>query len=43
MGLELERCPAVRARRIRVEEGIDLLLEEVALEGAEEVFGLGQA
>ena len=42
MGLERERCPAVRARRARVEKGVDLLLEEVALEGAEQLFGLGQ-
>src|SRR4029434_6910167 len=41
-GLELERCPAVRARRMRVEKGGDLLLENVPLEGAEELFGLGQ-
>ena len=40
-GLELERRPAVRARRMRVEKGGDLLLEEVALEGAEKLFGLG--
>src|SRR6266702_7863694 len=42
VGLELERCPAVRARRARVEKGVNLLLEEVALEGAEQLFGLGQ-
>jgi len=42
-GFELERRPAVWARRARVEKGIDLLLEEVSLEGAEELFGLGQA
>src|SRR5499426_4334799 len=42
VGLELERCPAVRARRARVEKGVNLLLEEVALEGAEQSFGLGQ-
>src|SRR5215475_1812451 len=41
-GLELERRPAVRTGRTRVEKGGDLLLEEVPLEGAEEVFGLGQ-
>src|SRR2546430_4525137 len=41
-GLELERRPAVRTGRTRVEKGVDLLLEEVPLEGAEEVFGLGQ-
>jgi hypothetical protein len=42
-GLELERRPAVRARRMRIEKGGDLLLEEVSLEGAEKLFGLGQA
>ena len=42
VGLELKRCPAVRARRVRVEKGVNLLLEEVALEGAEQLFGLGQ-
>src|SRR4029453_6574803 len=42
VGLELERRPAVRARRARVEKGVNLLFEEVALEGAEELFGLGQ-
>src|SRR3989441_2638474 len=41
-GLELERCAAVRAIRARVEKGVDLLLEEVPLQGAEEVFGLRQ-
>jgi hypothetical protein len=41
-GLELERRPAVPARRTRVEKGVDLLLEEMPLEGAEELFGLGQ-
>src|SRR5215475_7525569 len=42
VGLELERRPAVRTGRTRVEKGGDLLLEEVPLEGAEELFGLGQ-
>jgi len=42
VGLELERCAAVRARRMGVEKGGELLLEEVALEGAEELFGFGQ-
>src|SRR4051794_39584983 len=36
VGLELKRCPAVRAHRVRVEKGVNLLLEEVALE--ERVF-----
>ena len=42
MSLELERRAAVRARCRRVEKGGDLLLEEVALEDAQELFGLGQ-
>src|SRR5215471_7619940 len=42
VGLELERRAAVRARCMRVEKGVDLLLEEVVLEGAKELFGLGQ-
>src|SRR5215813_6473880 len=42
VGLERERRAAVRARCMRVEKGGDLLLEEVALEGAQELFGLGQ-
>src|SRR4029453_12729819 len=42
-GLELERYAAVRARRARVEKGVNLLLEEVALQGAEQLFGLGQS
>ena len=42
MGLELERRPAVPARRPHVEKGVDLLLEEMPLEGAEELFGLGE-
>src|SRR4030095_6127353 len=41
-GLELERGPAVRTGRTRIEKGVDLLLEELPLEGAEELFGLGQ-
>src|SRR6267142_196796 len=41
-GLELEGCAAVRARRMRVEKGVNLLLEEVSLEGAEKLFALGQ-
>ena len=38
----LESNKSVRAIRARVEKGVDLLLEELPLEGAEEVFGLGQ-
>src|SRR5262249_24275977 len=41
-GLELEGCAAVRTRRMCVEKGVNLLLEEVSLEGAEKLFGLGQ-
>src|SRR2546422_7727541 len=37
-----QRRPAVWAIRARVEKGVDLLLEEVPLQGAEEVFGLRQ-
>ena len=42
MGLELERRATVRARRMGVEKGVDLLLEEVALEGAQELLRFGQ-
>src|SRR5215470_12115734 len=42
-GLELEGCAAVRARRMRGEKGVNLLLQEVSLKGAEQLFGLGQA
>src|SRR4030095_10029817 len=42
VGLERERRPAVRARRARVGKGVNLLLEEGAVEGAEQVCGLGQ-
>ena len=42
-GLERERRPTVWTRRARIEKGVNLLLEEVVLEGAEELCGLGQA
>ena len=42
VGLELEWRGTVRARRMGVEKGVELLLEEVALEGAEELLGFGQ-
>ena len=42
MSLHTQRRAAIRTRRMRVEKGVDLLLEEVVLEGAEELFGLGQ-
>ena len=38
----MQRRPAVRAIRARVEKRVDLLLEEVPLQGAEEWFGLRQ-
>src|SRR5207245_8682727 len=41
-GFQVQRRPAVRAIRARVEKGVDLLLEEVPLQGAEELFGLRQ-
>jgi hypothetical protein len=43
VGLESERRPAVWARCMGVEKGGELLLEEVSLESAEKLFGLGQA
>jgi hypothetical protein len=39
---EREGRAAVRARRMHVEKSVDLLLEKVSLEGAKELFGLGQ-
>jgi hypothetical protein len=42
VGFQRQRRPAVRAIRARVEKGGDLLLEEVLLQGAEELFGLRQ-
>src|SRR5215510_6031251 len=42
-GFQVQRRPAVRAIRARVEKGGDLLLEEVLLQGAEEWFGLRQS
>jgi hypothetical protein len=40
--LELERRPAVWTGRTRIEKGGDWLLEELPLEGAEELFGRPQ-
>ena len=40
VGFQVQRRPAVRAIRARIEKGVDLLLEEVPLQGAEELFGL---
>ena len=42
VSLHTQRRAAIRTRRMHVEKGVDLLLEEVLLEGAEELFGLGQ-
>jgi hypothetical protein len=42
-GFQVQGRPAVRAIRARVEKGVDLLLEEVPLQGAEKVFGLRQS
>src|SRR5262245_15389337 len=42
-GFQVQRRPAVRAIRAPVETGVYLLVEELPLQGAEEVFGLGQA
>ena len=42
VGLELERGTAVLARQGRIEQGVDVLLEEASLEGIEQLFGLGQ-
>src|SRR5436853_6639144 len=42
VGFQVQRRPAVRAIRARVEKGVDLLLEEVPLQGAEELCGLRQ-
>src|SRR5215813_7238506 len=42
VGFQVQRRPAVRAIRARIEKGVDLLLEEVPLQGAEELFGLRQ-
>src|SRR6266581_5560430 len=41
-GFQVQRRPAVRAIRARVEKGGDVLVEEVPLQGAAEVFGLRQ-
>src|SRR5712691_7248506 len=40
--LQVQRRPAVWAIRARVEKGVDLLLEEVSLQSAKELFGLRQ-
>src|SRR6267154_1596449 len=42
MGFPLEQGATVRARRTWVEKGGDLLLQQVSLQGAEELFGLRQ-
>src|SRR5215831_11214923 len=43
VGFQVQRRPAIRAIRARVEKGVDLLLEKVLLQGTEELFGLGQS
>src|SRR5712692_3506029 len=42
VGFPLEQGATVRARRTRVEKGVDLLLQQVSLQSAEELFGLCQ-
>ena len=42
VGFHLAEGPTVRAGGTRVEKGVDLLLEQVSLQGAEELFGLRQ-
>ena len=42
MGLERERRLAVWTGRTRVEQGVDVLVEEVSLDGAEALLGLRQ-
>jgi hypothetical protein len=42
VGLHLKRSTAVRTSRARVEKGVDLLLQQLSLKGAEELFGLRQ-
>jgi len=42
VGLQLKRRATVWARCMGVEKGGELLLEEVALEGTQELFGFGQ-
>src|SRR5262244_3149663 len=42
VGFHLEQSPTVRAGETRVKKGVDLVLQQVALQGAEELFGLRQ-
>src|SRR5215510_6513805 len=41
-GFHLEQGATVRASGTRVEKGVNLLLKQVVLQGAEELFGLRQ-
>ena len=42
VGFHFEQGPTVRARGTPVEKGVNLVLQQVALEGTEELFGLRQ-
>jgi hypothetical protein len=42
VGFHLERGTTVRAAGTPVEKGVDLVLQQVSLQGAEELFGLRQ-
>src|SRR5215510_6877287 len=42
VGFHFEQGATVRARGTRVEKGVNLVLKQVSLEGAEELFGLCQ-
>src|SRR4029453_4285158 len=42
VGFHLEQGPTVRASGTRVEQGVDLVLQQVSLQSAEELFGLRQ-
>jgi hypothetical protein len=42
VGFHFEQGATVRARGTRVEKRVNVLLKQVSLEGAEELFGLGE-
>ena len=42
VGFHFEQGATVRARGTRVEKGVNLVLKQVPLQGAEELFGLCQ-
>src|SRR2546425_13248279 len=42
VGFHFEQGATVRARGTRVEKGVNLVLKQVSLQGAEELFGLCQ-